>query len=149
MPLPDFDVPGKGQKAPAPGAGMPLNPVEEIQKTFLLQSEKENLKRANVVYGQHAPLRMMMERNLLAQHRRLPGLKSNLVGLCESMGIDDDIEPEDMFYQHDECPVLRSGVGDVHTMMEQRLAMDRDITEVTNLNLTSDAFKSMSHSMAL
>lgn len=149
MPLPDFAVPGQGQKAPIPGAGMPINPVEIIQKNHLMLSEREKLKRATVVYGQHAPLRMLLERNALSQHRRLPGLKSNLVGLCESMGIDDDIEPEDMFYQQQECPTLRTGMGDLHSMMEERLGMHDDITEVTNLNLTSDAFKSISHSMAL
>jgi hypothetical protein len=40
-------------------------------------------------------------------------------------------------------------MGDLHSMMEERLGMHDDITEVTNLNLTSDAFKSISHSMAL
>ena len=149
MPLPDFIVPGQTQKAPAPGAGMPINPVETIQKNHLIQAEKESLRRANIVYGQHVPLRMMMERNFLSQHRRLPGLRSNLVGLCESMGIDDDIEPEDMFYQQDECPVLRSGVTDLHSMMEERLGMNVETIEVTNLELTSEMFKSISHSMAL
>ena len=149
MPLPDFIVPGQTQKAPAPGAGMPINPVETIQKNHLIQAEKESLRRANIVYGQHVPLRMMMERNFLSQHRRLPGLRSNLVGLCESMGIDDDIEPEDMFYQQDECPVLRSGVTDLHSMMEERLGMNVETIEVTNLDLTSEMFKSISHSMAL
>ena len=128
---------------------MPINPVETIQKNHLIQAEKESLRRANIVYGQHVPLRMMMERNFLSQHRRLPGLRSNLVGLCESMGIDDDIEPEDMFYQQDECPVLRSGVTDLHSMMEERLGMNVETIEVTNLELTSEMFKSISHSMAL
>ena len=65
------------------------------------------------------------------------------------MGIDDDIEPEDMFFQQDECPVVRAGVRDLHTMMEERLGMAASITEVTNLDLTADAFKDMSHSMTL
>ena len=79
MPLPDFNAPGQGEKAPIPGAGMPINPVEMIQKNHMIQSETDKLRQANIVYGQHAPLRMMMERNFLAQHRRLPGLKSNLL----------------------------------------------------------------------
>ena len=128
---------------------MPVNPVETIQKTFMVDSEIQRLKKANAVYGLHAPLRMIMERNCLAQHRRLPGLKSNFVGLSESMGIDDDIEPEDMFYQQDECPVLRAGVADLHSMMEDRLGMSRNIREVTNLDLTQDAHRDLSHSMAL
>lgn len=149
MPLPDFIVPGQTNKPPAPGAGMPGNPVEVIQKNHLFLSEKERLKRANVVYGQHVPLRMMMERNILSQHRRLPGLRSNLVGLSESMGIDDDIEPEDMFNIQDECPVLRAGVRDLHSTMEDRLGMHADILEVTNLDLTVDSFRDLTHSMAL
>jgi hypothetical protein len=128
---------------------MPVNPVQDIQKNHLFLTEKERLKRANVVYGQHVPLRMMMERNILAEHRRLPGLRSNLVGLSESMGIDDDIEPEDMFNLQDECPSLRTGVRDLHSMMEDRLGMNSDTTEVTNLDLTVDSYRDFAHSMAL
>ena len=149
MPLPDFIIPGQTQKAPAPGAGLPVNPVEAIQKSHLLNTEKERLKRANVVYGQHVPLRMMMERELLAQHRRLPGLRSNFVGLSESLGIDDDIEPEDMFNIQDDCPILRQGVRDLHSTMEDRLGMNTNTMEVTNLDLTGDAHRDFTHSMAL
>jgi proteasome maturation protein len=149
MPLPDFVVPGQSQKVPGPGAGMPINPVEQIQKNHLLNSEKEKLRRASAVYGIHAPMRMLMERNILSQHRRLPGLRSNMVGLSEVMGIDDDIEPEDMFYQQDECPVIRSGVSDLHSMMEERLGMNRDINEVTNLNLTENAYRDFTHSLQI
>jgi hypothetical protein len=149
MPLPDFPIPGQAPKQPMPGAGMPINPVEVIQKNHLINSEKERLMRASAVHGQHAALRMMMERNLLSQHRRLPGLRSNLVGLSESMGLDDDFAPEDMFYQNEECPVARMGTRDIHSMMEDRLGMNVSIQEVTNLDLTGDAHKSFACSMAL
>jgi hypothetical protein len=65
------------------------------------------------------------------------------------MGIDDDIEPEDMFYQQDECPVIRAGVTDLHSMMEERLGMNRDINEVTNLNLTENAYRDFTHSLQI
>ena len=149
MPLPDFPIPGQSQKPAAPGAGMPVNPVEKIQKSYMMNTEVDKLKRASAIHGRHAPLRLLMERSILAQHRRLPGLKSNLVGLSESLGIDDDFEPEDLYYQQDECPVVRSGVRDLHSMMEDRLGMHVDITEVTNLDITSDAHKSFANSMAL
>ncbi len=149
MPLPDFPIPGKAESTPGPGAGMPINEVERIQKHHLVNSEKERLRKANAVYGIHAPIRMLMERNILAEHRRLPGLKSNMVGLSEVMGIDDDIEPEDLFYQQDECPIVRAGVTDLHSMMEERLGLNAGIREVTNLNLTQDAFNDMSHSLRI
>ena len=149
MPLPDFPIPGQAPKAPTPGAGLPVNPVEVIQKNHLINSEREKLMRASAVHGQHAALRMMMERNLLVQHRRLPGLRSNLVGLSESMGLDDDFEPEDMFYQNEECPVARAGTRDLHSMMEDRLGLHASIREVTNLDLTGDASKSFASAMAL
>jgi proteasome maturation protein len=145
MPLPDFAIPGVGAKAPGPGAGMPINPVQEIQKKYLMQSEIENLRKASAMYGLHAPLRLQMEREILAEHRRLPGLTSNLVGLSESMGISDDIEPEDMYYQADDCPTVRTGTMDLHSMMEARLGMNVDQNQVTNLNLTEDAYKVLSH----
>ena len=90
-----------------------------------------------------------MERQILSQHRRLPGLRSNMVGLSEVMGIDDDIEPEDIFYQQDECPIVRAGVTDLHSMMENRLGMNENTREVTNLNLTQDAFNEISHSLTI
>ena len=149
MPLPEFPIPGQAPKFPGPGSGLPINPVEAIQKNYIVKCEIEKLKRACAVYGQHAPLRSMMERNLLSLHRRLPGLRSNLVGLSESMDLDDDIQPEDIFYQHDECPTVRSGTLDLHSAMEARLGFNADIREVTNLDLTSDASKSFANSMAL
>ena len=149
MPLPDFPIPGQAPKTPSPGAGMTINEVERIQKQFLVNSEKEKLRKANAVYGRHVPMRMLLERQILAQHRRLPGLKSNMVGLSEVMGIDDDIEPEDLFYQQDECPIVRAGVTDLHSMMEQRLGMTQDVREVTNLNLTQDTFNDMNHSLRI
>jgi hypothetical protein len=149
MPLPEFPIPGQAPKVPGPGSGLPSNPVEVIQKNHLFNTEMEKLKRACAVYGQHAPLRSMMERNLLSQHRRLPGLRSNLVGLSESMGLEDEIGPEDIFYQHDECPVVRPGTMDLHSVMEARLGLNTNIREVTNLDLTSEASKSFANSMAL
>lgn len=148
MPLPDFDIPGARPKAPAPGAGMPVNAVQKIQKVFLANAEKERMMRANAMFGFHAPLRMMMEREALVEHRRLPGLKSNFVGLSESMGLDDTIDFADIYGQQEDCPILHSGVADLHSMMEERLGMNRDITEVTNLDLTQDAHAMFSHAMA-
>ena len=149
MPLPDFPVPGQSQKAPAPGAGLPSNPVETIQKNHLTNSEIEKLKRSSALHGRHAPLRLLLERNVLAHHRRLPGLKSNLVGLSESMGLDDDFEPEDLYYQQEDCPVLRPGMADLHSVMERRMGVSEEVCGVTNVHLTSDAFKSFAHSMTL
>lgn len=149
MPLPDFPIPGKTHKSPAPGAGLAPNPVESIQKKYLTTSEIEKLKRSSALHGRHASLRLLLERNVLAQQRRLPCLKSNLLGLSESMGLEDDFGPEDLYYQPDECPVLRPGVSDVHSAMESRLGLSNDLEGVTNVQLTSDAFKSLAHSMTL
>lgn len=149
MPLPDFDIPGSRPKVPAPGAGMPVNSVQSIQKSYMFNFEKERMKRANAMYGFHAPFRMMMEREALAEYRRLPGLKSNFVGLSESMGLDDTIDFEDIYGQQEECPVLRAGVTDLHSMMEERLGMTRKLAGVTNVDLTQDAHAQFSHAMAL
>ena len=143
MPLPTSDP------IPGPGYGMPVNPVESIQKNHLVQTEKERLRKASAVYGQHAPLRMLMERNALAQFRRLPGLRSNLVGLSELLDLDDTIEPEDMYNQFDECPVVRQGELDLHSIMEKRLGMNADVMEVTNMNLTETGFNDFANSLKL
>jgi proteasome maturation protein len=149
MPLPDFPIPGQAPKPAAPGSGLPVNPVEEIQKAYLVKTERDKLMRASALHGQHAPLRLMMERNILSQHRRLPGLRSGLVGLSESLGLDDDFQPEDLFNQEGDCPTVRPGTMDLHSTMEDRMGLSMNVREVTSLDLTTDASKSFACSMAL
>jgi proteasome maturation protein len=44
------------------------------------------------VHGTHAPMRLEMEQAILSQFQRLPGLKSNFVGLETLLGRDEEID---------------------------------------------------------
>jgi hypothetical protein len=137
MPPPRFEP---NRTFPMPGAGLEANPVQQIQKNHLNLTEKERLKTAATMFGYHSALRMVWDRNELSQSLRLPGLSSSLVGLGEVTDIDDSIYPEDIFGQPDALPVLRPSAADLHSVMEDRLGMTERSVEVTDLNLTQQAF---------
>merc|ERR1712183_102369 len=99
------------------------HPVERLLLDHTRRSEQQEMMSKALVYGQHAPLRAKMEREILAQFQRLPGLPSSLVGLETVMDMDDEIEFEDLFNLEAEAPMPRTtgpnfGLDDV---MEARL----------------------------
>ncbi len=61
----------------------------------LRNEEDFKLRMLALTYGIHAPLRHKMDRTMLAQSQRLPGLRSSLIGLQTVMGLDEKIEFED------------------------------------------------------
>ena len=75
------------------------------------------------VHGMHAPLRMKMERETLAQFQRLPGLQSSLTGLECVLDMEDTIEFEDFLNMEENAPMPRlvGGNRGVHEVMEARL----------------------------
>ena len=66
-----------------------------------LQAAKEEVNRQRKIlaasYGQHVPLRMQMESEILSQFRRLPSLQSSMVGLETLAGRDTKIDVTDVF----------------------------------------------------
>merc|ERR1712187_860160 len=89
------------------------------------RSEQQEMMAKALVYGLHAPIRAKMERELLSQFQRLPGLKSSLVGLETVMDLDETIEFEDVFNLEENNPAPRTTGPNrsLHDVMEQRLNM--------------------------
>merc|ERR1719373_948667 len=81
------------------------HPVERLLLDDGRRAEQQEMMAKSVVFGQHAPIRAKMERNLLAQFQRLPGLQSSLVGLETVLDQDDTIEFEDIFNLEENAPV--------------------------------------------
>ena len=119
-------VQGMGDSGPRARAGtQPRHPVERLLNDHSRRAEQHEMMAKSLVFGQHAPLRMKMERELLSQFQRLPGVPSALVGLETLMDLDDTIEFEDIFNLEDTAPLPRvTGPNrGLHDVMEQRLNM--------------------------
>lgn len=117
---------GMSDKGPATRNGeQARHPVEKLLLDNTRRSEQQELMGAALVYGQHAPLRAKMERELLSQFQRLPGLPSSLVGLETVLDMDDTIEFEDIMNLEDVAPMPKSTGPNrsLHDVMEQRLNM--------------------------
>merc|ERR1719394_2005542 len=71
------------------------HPVEKLLIDNSKRSEQQEMMAKSIVFGQHAPIRAKMERELLSQFQRLPGLPSSLVGLETMLDMDDTIEFEE------------------------------------------------------
>lgn len=70
-------------------------------------------------YGSHLPLQMMMEEQILSSFHRLPGLKSEYIGLETLARRDVDIDYEDIYGNPEDSPELPT--TDLHSEMEKRL----------------------------
>merc|ERR1719188_399969 len=126
MPDKRMQVQGLGDSGPSTRVGVqPRHPVERLVLDGGRRAEREEMMAKSLVFGQHAPIRAKMERNLLAQFQRLPGLQSSLVGLETVMDMDETIEFEDIFNLEDTAPapkIMGANRG-LHDVMEQRLNM--------------------------
>merc|ERR1719223_976411 len=78
------------------------------------------MKHLERVYGSHAALRFRTEKAILTQFQRLPGLKSEFVGLDTLMGRDDTMGFEDFLSDPYETPDM---LKPVHSIMEDKLGM--------------------------
>jgi len=126
MPDKRMQVSGMADGGPKTRLGVEArHPVERLLLDDVRRSEKEEMMAKAVVFGQHAPLRAKMERNILAQFQRLPGLQSSLVGLETMLDQDDTIEFEDIFNLEENSPTpFATGPNrSMHDVMEQRLNM--------------------------
>ncbi|CAD7953013.1 unnamed protein product [Amoebophrya sp. A25] len=111
-------------QAPVGNIGQPDHPVQKIQ----LQSMRDRLKMEDrldgIVLGSHVPMRNRIERNILAQYQRLPGLPSSFVGLESHLDIDETIEFEDYLNRKETCPMPEVGFNHtMHDVLEKKLEM--------------------------
>lgn len=113
-----------GPRQPALYANMEVHPVKTIQENLFVQSERQNLQQMSVLYGSHMPMRVVLERSMLAQTRRLGGHGSSMFGLNMHMDRYDDLDFADVLndpYMTPEMPVYaKEGIS---THMEREFGM--------------------------
>merc|ERR1719174_1753883 len=83
------------------------HPVEKLVLEHTRRGEQQEMMSKALVHGLHAPFRAKMEREILSQFQRLPGLPSSLVGLKTVMDMDDEIEFEDILNLEADAPMTR------------------------------------------
>merc|ERR1711874_168201 len=103
----------------------PRHPVERLLLDNMRRTEQQEMMGKALIFGQHAPVRAKIEREMLSQFQRLPGLPSSLVGLETVLDMDETIEFEDVFNLEQNAPMPRlTGPNrGFHDVMEQRLNM--------------------------
>eukprot|EP00656_Telonema_subtile_P024748 TRINITY_DN2691_c0_g1_i3.p2 TRINITY_DN2691_c0_g1~~TRINITY_DN2691_c0_g1_i3.p2 ORF type:complete len:126 (+),score=35.14 TRINITY_DN2691_c0_g1_i3:200-577(+) len=73
-----------------------LHPVQNLQTNFLRQKVDRKAVDMGNLYGSHMTMRFKMEQALLARHQRLPGLKSEFVGLNTLLNQEEEFGFEDV-----------------------------------------------------
>mmetsp|Transcript_95717 Transcript_95717/g.259839 ORF Transcript_95717/g.259839 Transcript_95717/m.259839 type:complete len:151 (+) Transcript_95717:100-552(+) len=126
--LPDTRMNAKGMEAVGPKTSPETgarHPLEKLLVDNAKRAEQQEMMAKSVVFGQHAPIRAKMERELMAQFQRLPGLPSSMMGLETVLGLDTTIEWEDVFNREEDAPMPRTTGPNfpVHRVMEKRLNM--------------------------
>eukprot|EP00441_Pelagodinium_beii_P034225 CAMPEP_0197650100 /NCGR_PEP_ID=MMETSP1338-20131121/30743_1 /TAXON_ID=43686 ORGANISM="Pelagodinium beii, Strain RCC1491" /NCGR_SAMPLE_ID=MMETSP1338 /ASSEMBLY_ACC=CAM_ASM_000754 /LENGTH=151 /DNA_ID=CAMNT_0043224449 /DNA_START=79 /DNA_END=534 /DNA_ORIENTATION=- len=126
MPDKRMQTQGMNSNGPATRNGEPArHPVEKLLLDDTRHEEQQEMMAKAIVYGQHAPIRAKMERELLSQFQRLPGLQSSLIGLETVLDMDDTIEFEDIMNleENSAMPRITGPNRSLHDVMEQRLNM--------------------------
>merc|ERR1712046_501879 len=97
------------------------HPVADIQNNFLRRKMDCKARELSMLYGSHMMMRQKMEEAILSRHQRLPGLKSEFVGLSSLLALDSDFGFEDCLndpWQREEPSILP-----LHDAMEARLKL--------------------------
>ena len=79
------------------GELMTVHPVQPIQASMAKDEVQRQRGVLAATYGQHVPLRMQIESEILSQFRRLPTLQSSMLGLETLAGRDTQINVADVF----------------------------------------------------
>merc|ERR1712028_195550 len=96
------------------------HPVEGMQRNFLRHKMDAKDAELGALYGSHFMMRRKMEEALLSRHQRLPGLKSEFMGLSTLLNMDEEFGFEDCL----DDPWLReTPTMALHDAMEMKLKM--------------------------
>ena len=112
-----------GPVQPALYANLEVHPVKTIQENNAVHSEKQNLQQLSVLYGSHMPMRFVMERNILAQTRRLGGYGSSMFGLNMHMDRYDELDFSDILNDPYQCP--ETDKAGIHSHVAKQFGISR------------------------
>ncbi len=96
---------------------MEVHPTKTMQDNMFINAERQNLQQTSVLYGSHMPMRFVIERNILAQTRRLGGYGSSMFGLNMHMDRYDELDFTDILNDPYENPQMEK-VG-IHAQCEK------------------------------
>ncbi len=82
-----------------------LHPTHTMQERIIIDGERQQLQQLSVLYGSHMPMRMVIERNILAGTRRLGGHGSSMFGLNMAMDRYDELDFFDILNDPYEAPM--------------------------------------------
>ncbi|ORX58731.1 proteasome maturation factor UMP1 [Hesseltinella vesiculosa] len=98
---------------------LPGHPLENRLQEWDQTRWELKLNLARQTYGLHAPIKMMMEHDLVSKRTRMPVLPSSNLHTDILLGKDETIDFEDFLNTPDMC----TDMLDVHTAMEHKLNM--------------------------
>ncbi|KAI9311328.1 proteasome maturation factor UMP1-domain-containing protein [Dichotomocladium elegans] len=96
---------------------LPGHPIEERLNQWAENQWELKLNMARNIHGMHAPIKMMMERDIVSKRQRMPVLPSSNLHLDILMGKDETIDFEDFLND----PAMSTDFLDVHAAMEHKL----------------------------
>ena len=79
------------------------------------------MQQLSVLYGSHMPMRMVMERSMLAETRRLGGYGSSMFGLNMHMDKYDELDFTDIL--NDPYCQPRTDKGGIHSAVEREFGV--------------------------
>lgn len=98
-----------------------IHPVEEMQRSTKASSEKSKAQMLALTFGAAMPMRLQMQRDILGQFHRLPGLPSSHLGHSLLTFRDEMIDDEDYMGRPENSPYMPTQTA--HEIMEKRLGI--------------------------
>ncbi|KIP05787.1 hypothetical protein PHLGIDRAFT_19616 [Phlebiopsis gigantea 11061_1 CR5-6] len=96
-----------------------VSPIKDRLENWEATQDNLKLNLERNVYGLHAPVRKLMERNLVSWNPHMPTYRSSNIHLDILMGRDETIEPADFMTPSGDLTIPLS----VHADMQKRRGM--------------------------
>ncbi|CDH58402.1 proteasome maturation factor ump1 [Lichtheimia corymbifera JMRC:FSU:9682] len=98
---------------------LPGHPLEQRLDQWQESQWELKLNMARQVHGMHAPIKMMMEKEIVSKRQRMPVMPSSNLHLDILMGKDESIDFEDFLND----PSMSTDILDIHGAMEHKLKL--------------------------
>ncbi len=110
-----------GPTQPVLYAHLEVHPAKTMQDNAFVNAEKQQLQQLSVLHGSHFPMRQVIERNMMAQTRRLGGYGSNMFALNMHMDRYEDLDFTDILNNPYESPEMER--ENIHAQMQKAYGM--------------------------